>query len=313
MLAGVAAHAAAPIGGVPASAVGLVLAAHAHARGWPIPRGGTQAITDALAADLLAYGGRIETGVDIHDLRQLPPAQATLADVSARGLARLGAPLLPSSYVRRLERFRYGLGVAKVDFALSDAVPWSASELRDSVTLHLGGTWPEVAESERRLHRGQIPDHPYVLVTQPTVVDPSRAPLGKHTLWAYMHVPNGHQLDATEIITREIERYAPGFRTTVLASASTTAREIEERVSANFVGGDIGAGALTLGQLVARPTFSPLPWKTPVPGLYVCSSSTAPGTGVHGLSGYQAARLALAQRFGIGALPALGVDASRSR
>ncbi|MHB1234570.1 MAG: phytoene desaturase family protein [Microbacteriaceae bacterium] len=302
MLTGVAAHAPgrqpslAPIG------AGLLLAAHAHARGWGLPVGGSQAIADAMIADLLAYGGTVETGTPVHSLAELEPSRVTLLDTSPE-LLRTSA--LPAGYRRALDRYRYGTAVAKVDFALAGPVPWLNPEVRLSPTVHLGGTRAEIAAAEAIVARGTLPEHPYVLVVQPSVVDDSRAPAGRQVLWAYIHVPPGSGVDATESISAEVERYAPGFRELVLASSAMSARQLAD-YNPNYVGGDIYGGALSFRQLVKRPVASPHPWRTPLDGVYLCSSATAPGPAVHGMNGWLAARLALRDRFGIVAPIPLG-------
>lgn len=295
LLAGVMAHAPARMPAPAAAGAGLLLAAHAHAGGWGFPRGGSQAIANALADDLRARGGTIETGVRIDSIVELPPARAVLLDTSPKLL--LSAEL-PSRYARAIENYRYGVGVAKVDFALSEPVPWANPEVRRAPTVHLGGTREEIAASERTVMNGELPKSSYVLVTQPSVLDNSRAPAGKHTLWAYTHVPAGSDIDPTERITRQLERYAPGFRDTILASAATSAAD-QARINPANIGGDIFGGALTLRQLLARPVVSRTPWRTPLEGVYVCSAATPPGPAVHGMNGWHAARLALADRFGI--------------
>jgi len=290
LLTGVFAHTIQRMPSIGSAAAGLVLATHAHADGWPIPVGGSQAIVDAMAAELTALGGEIMTGVTISSLDELPPARAVLLDTSTRGFLRIAGERVPARYARKLSRFRFGNAAAKVDFALSGPVPWAAGELARAGTVHVGGTRAEVA-------RGRHPERPYVLVSQPSVVDPGRAPAGKHTLWTYTHVPRGSNVDVTEAVTAQLERFAPGFRDVVLASASTSAAELE-RYNPNYVGGDIASGDVGVGQLLARPVLSRHPWRTPVDGVYLCSSATPPGPGVHGMSGYHAARLALRDRFG---------------
>ncbi|GAA4194413.1 NAD(P)/FAD-dependent oxidoreductase [Gryllotalpicola kribbensis] len=306
LLTGVIAHTNKRLPALGAAAPGLVLAAFAHARGWPIPRGGSGAITRALADDLEAHGGRIETGVEIESIAEVADADAVLLDVTPRAFAKLAGERLPRPYLAAMEAFRYGDGIAKVDFALSDPVPWAAPELRDAVTVHVGGTRAEIARAEGEVASGRLPEHPYLLLSQPSVLDDTRAPAGRHVLWAYTHVPAGSDADRTEAITAEIERFAPGFRDTVLASAGTTAREIE-RMDPNMIGGDIAAGATSALQLVARPLPRRSPWRTPLPGVYLCGGSTAPGPGVHGQSGWQAAKLALKELHL--ASPELGPDA----
>lgn len=307
MLTGVAAHSIGRLPAIAPAAVAITLGGHAHAGGWPIPVGGSQTIADAMAADLIAHGGRITTGTRITDLRDLPAANATVLDLSAKGLLELGGTTFPRSYLRALDRFRFGDAVAKVDFALSEPVPWSDPDLREAPTFHIGGTRAQIARSEAEVAAGRHPSRPYILGSQPTIVDPSRAPAGRHVAWAYTHVPRGSTLDPTEIVTAEIERHAPGFRDTILASSARSAGELAA-YNPNYVGGDISAGAVTLAQLLRRPILSPVPWRTPMPGLYLGSSSTPPATGVHGMSGYQAALYALRDRFELDA-PALGLHA----
>jgi len=298
LLTGTFAHS---IGRLPSPATagaGLILATHAHAGGWPIPIGGSGAITAALAADLLAHGGEIVTNTTITSLTQLPPARIVLLDVTPRALVDLANGTLPARYEQALNNFRYGNAVAKVDFALAEPVPWTATDLRRAPTLHVGGTRADQARAENAVARGRHSDSPYVLAAQPSILDETRAPAGKHVLWAYTHVPAGSTHDQTEQITRQIERFAPGFRDTILASASQTAAQMQNR-NANHIGGDIAAGAISLAQLVRRPVLSGDPWHTPLPGVYLCSSSTSPGPGVHGLCGYRAALSALAHEYNI--------------
>ena len=307
MLAGVAAHTILPLPGVAPAGAGLALGTYAHARGWPIPVGGSQAIVDAMAADLVAHGGTITTGVEVADLRELPSARAVLLDVTPRALLRVAGGRMPARYARALQSFRYGNAVAKVDFALSDPVPWRSPELAGAGTVHLGGTRAEIARAERDVARGRHSDAPYVLTAQPSIVDASRAPAGKHVLWAYTHVPLGSNVDQAEALTRQLERFAPGFRDVVLAASSRTAVDIE-RYDPNYVLGDIAAGAPTIRQLLRRPVLSTDPWSTPMPGVYLASSSTPPGPGVTGLNGWYAALSALRREFGTRTLPFLGVE-----
>lgn len=307
MLTGVGAHSIRRMPSLETAAVGLVLATHAHARGWPIPVGGSQSIIEAMAADLVAHGGEIVTDTEITSLAELPPATAVILDVSARSLASIAGDALPARYARALRRFRYGDAAAKVDFALSAPVPWANEQVRAAGTVHLGGSRAELAASEAEVAAGRHPRSPYVLASQPTLLDPSRAPHGFQTLWAYTHVPAGSTVDPTEAVTAQIERFAPGFRDVIVASSSQNAIELE-RYNPNYVGGDIAAGTPSLRQLVARPVLSVDPWRTPAAGIYLCSSSTPPGPGVHGLPGYYAARSALAAEFGITTPPRLGLD-----
>ncbi len=297
MITGVSAHSILHQPSIAAGGAGLVLATYAHGRGWPIPVGGSQSIADAMIADLRAHGGVVHTGVDVTDLRQLPAARAVLLDVTPRTLLGLMKDRMPFGYRRALERFRYGGGVAKVDFALSGPVPWADPAVASAGTVHVGGTRAEIAAAENAVERGELSDAPYVLVAQPSLFDATRAPEGRHVLWAYTHVPAGSTADREEAIIAQIERFAPGFRDTILASASRTAVDIAAW-NPNFPGGDISAGAPSLTQLIGRPVYRPDPWRTPVPGVYLCSSSTSPGPGVHGLAGWQAALSALRHEFG---------------
>jgi phytoene dehydrogenase-like protein len=304
MLTGVAAHTILSQPSVAAAGAGLALTAYAHARGWPIPIGGSQAIIDAMIDDLRAHGGEVVVDHEVTSLKDLPASTVTLLDVTPKALIRIAGDAMPDRYRRKLQRFRYGDGVAKVDFALSEPVPWTHPELRRAGTVHVGGTRAEVADAENQVNRGRLPDRPYVLVSQPTLFDPSRAPEGKHTLWTYTHVPAGSPVDRREAVIRQIERFAPGFRDTILATSSRTAREVE-RHNPNYPGGDIAAGAPNLWQLFRRPVLSPDPWRTPIPGVYLAGASAAPGPGVTGLPGWFAALSALRHDFGTRALPDL--------
>ncbi|KQO11452.1 dehydrogenase [Agreia sp. Leaf244] len=304
MLTGVAAHAIRPMPSPVTAAAALSLGSYAHGRGWPVPVGGSQAIVDAMAADLVAHGGQIETDAGIRSLDQLPSSTAVLFDTTPRAVADIAGRRLPTVYTDALRTFRYGNGVAKVDFALSGPVPWSNAELRKSGTVHVGGTRAEIAASEAEVASGRHTSNPYVLVAQPSSFDPSRAPEGKHVLWAYTHVPKDSTIDQTEAIITQLERFAPGFRDLILASSSMTARDMEN-YNPNYIGGDIAAGAATLSQLVRRPVLSLDPWRTPASGIYLCSSSTPPGPGVHGLAGWYAAKSALKHSFGIRRMPSL--------
>jgi len=304
LLTGVYAHAIRSLPSLSTAGAGLVLATHAHAKGWPIPIGGSSAITESLVDDLLAHGGEIHADTYVRRLSDLPTARIVLLDVTPRALIELADGALPTAYARRLARFRYGNAVAKVDFALSGPVPWSAAELRNAPTVHVGGTRGQIARAENEVSRGKHAAEPYVLVSQPSIVDPTRAPAGQHVLWAYTHVPRGSDNDQTEPITQQIERFAPGFRDLILASASRTAHDIAD-YNPNYVGGDIAAGDVSMLQLVARPVLTPDPWRTPLPGVYLCSSSTPPGPGVHGLAGYRAALSALRHEYNVQEPPQL--------
>ena len=293
LLAGLAAHSMLSLRSPGTAGYGLFLGLLAHAVGWPVAQGGSQAIADALAAVITASGGELVTGQRVTSLDQLPPARATLVDVSPRQLLSLAGPRLPARYRRALRRYRYGSGVFKVDWALDGAIPWSAPGVDRAATVHVGGTLAEVTAAEGEVAAGRHPERPFVLVVQPSVVDPTRAPAGRQVGWAYCHVPNGSTVDMTERIESQLERFAPGFRDRVLARRTAGPAALE-RHDANYVGGDIAVGRTDLTQLVTRPTVSRHPWRTPVPGLYLCSSATPPGPGVHGMCGWHAARAALA-------------------
>ena len=300
LLGGIAAHSMLPLERPPTAAAGVLMATLAHVVGWPLARGGSQSIMDALAAYLRELGGEIVTGAPVASLAELPSARAILADVTPRQLLALAGDHLPSEYARRLGRYRYGPGVFKLDYALDGPIPWRSADCLRAPTVHLGGTLAEIAASERAVWRGAPSERPFVLLTQPTVFDPSRAPEGKHTVWAYCHVPAGSDMDMTARVEAQIERFAPGFRDRVLARHTMTAAQMEA-YNPNYVGGDINGGLADLFQLVTRPLITPNianPYATPVKGLYLCSSSTPPGGGVHGLCGYFAARAALRAVFG---------------
>jgi phytoene dehydrogenase-like protein len=293
LLAGVAAHSMLPLTAPLTSAFGLVLMIAAHAVGWPVIEGGSAVLTGALVDELTSLGGRVETGRWVRSLDSLPRARAVLLDVTPRQLVAMAGDRLPPRHRQALERFRYGPGVCKVDWALGGPVPWQAAACREAGTVHLGGTLAEVARSEADVNAGRLPDRPYCIVTQPGVVDPGRAPAGCHTLWAYCHVPSGSAVDASGRIEAQIERFAPGFRDLILAKEVRTAAEMEQH-NPNYVGGDINSGAGTLRQTFFRPTSRWNPYRTALPGVYLCSASTPPGGGVHGMCGAGAARAALA-------------------
>ena len=288
LFAGMAAHSVQPLEEPTSAAVGLVLMAVGHATGWPIVQGGAQRLTEALAVRFKALGGEIRTGQEVSALGR---DEITLADVTPRQLLQIAGTKLPDSYRRQLERFQYGAGSFKVDYALSEPIPWAARECGRAATVHLGGTLEEVASSERTL---QV-DRPFVLLVQPSLFDASRAPADRHTAWAYCHVPNGSTVDHLEALEGQIERFAPGFRECVLARAISPPALLEAW-NPNLVGGDLSAGAMTPKQLVFRPT--PSLYRTPVKGLYFCGASTPPGGGVHGMAGFHAATVAL-KDFGL--------------
>ncbi|HWL00971.1 MAG TPA: NAD(P)/FAD-dependent oxidoreductase [Microbacteriaceae bacterium] len=294
LLAGLAAHATLPLGALVTSGFAIVLGALAHGVGWPVAVGGSQSIADALVARLEALGGEVRTGHRVRSLAELPTARATLLDVGPRQLRSIAGDRLPPGYARRLGRWRDAPGVFKLDWALDAAVPWADPSLASVGTVHLGGSSANVVASELDVARGSVSAEPFILLVQPSVADPSRAPAGKHTLWAYLHVPNGWDGDATELVESRIEAFAPGFRDRVLARHAMGAAALEAW-DANLVGGDIGGGSMDWRQLLARPRISRTPWATPIPGIYLCSASTLPGGGAHGMGGWNAARAALAQ------------------
>ncbi len=298
LFAGIAAHSFLPLNAPASAAFGLVLGAAGHAVGWPLPRGGSQALADALAAHFRSLGGEIETGRRIQNLNDLPAARAVLFDTTCWQLARIAGDRFPSRYRRHLEGFRHAPGVFKIDYALSEPVPWRAEECRAAGTVHLGGTLEEIAAAEAEVARGTHPARPFVLIAQQSLFDETRAPQGRQTLWAYCHVPHGSERDMSDAIDDQIERFAPGFRDCVLARRTANAVDLE-RANPNLIGGDINGGANNLWQLFARPVVSPAPYRTPRRGLYLCSSSTPPGGGVHGMCGYHAARTALRDLFGV--------------
>lgn len=290
--AGMAAHSVLDLGALTTAGYGLLLAALAHSVGWPVARGGSQSIADGLAARLRARGAVIETGRLVRDLSELPRAPIVLLDLTPRQVVAIAGNRFPPAYRRRLERFRYGPGVFKLDYALDAPVPWTDPAVAGAGTVHIGGTAVEVAGAERAVARGHHPQRPFVIGVQACAADPSRAPAGKHTFWAYCHVPNGSTVDMTAAIEAQVERFAPGFRDRVLAR-HTTGPAAAEAYNANLVGGDIGGGAADLRQFLARPVPAAAPWRTPLRGLYLCSASTPPGGGAHGMGGWQAAGLAL--------------------
>jgi phytoene dehydrogenase-like protein len=297
VLAGVSAHSMAPLTAPLTGAFGLLLTLTAHSVGWPVVAGGSSVIADALVGELERLGGTIATGHWVRSLPELPPSTAVVLDTAPKGLVALAGADLPARYGRALDRFRYGPGVCKVDWALSGPVPWSAEACRRAGTLHLGGTFDEVAASEADVHAGRHPDRPYCIVVQPGVADPSRAPGDQESLWGYCHVPSGSTVDMAAAIEAQIERFAPGFPELILARSTRTAAQEEEH-NPNYVGGDIGGGAVSLGQTVARPTLRWNPYRTPLKGVYLGSASTPPGGGVHGMCGVYAARTVLHDHFG---------------
>lgn len=292
LFAGLAAHSIMPLDKPITAAVGLILGTLGHVFGWPIPRGGSQKIADALAALFLTYGGNIFTDTNIETFEQLPSAKMYFFDVTPRQLLKIAGDRLPSGYKQRLEKYRYGPGVFKIDWALSAPIPWKAEQCLRAGTVHIGGTFEEIASSERTVWKGEHPEKPYVLVAQQSLFDPTRAPAGKHTGWAYCHVPNGSTFDMTERIESQIDRFAPGFRDCILARSIKSTVALEE-YNPNYIGGDINGGVQDIFQLFTRPVARFVPYSTPAKDIYICSSSTPPGGGVHGMCGYHAARAAL--------------------
>ncbi|MFI6421695.1 phytoene desaturase family protein [Streptomyces sp. NPDC050842] len=283
LFAGLVGHVIAPLGGFATGAVGLVFALAAHAGGWPMPRGGSQSISDALAAYLKDLGGAVHTDYEVKRLDDLPPARAYVFDTSPTALARI------AGFGGHYDHYKYGASVFKIDYALDGPVPWTAEEPRRAGTVQIGPTAGEIDTALHQASSGTAPDAPFLITAQPSLVDPSRAPEGKHVFWAYGHVPNGWRGDLTDAIERQIERFAPGFRDRVLARATAGPPELADR-NANYVGGDIACGAARGLQLVLRPTLSLRPYATPHPAVFLCSSATPPGPGVHGMSGHNAAK-----------------------
>jgi phytoene dehydrogenase-like protein len=297
LFAGLAAHSVLSLNAPLSAGFGVVLGAAAHAVGWPIPRGGAQSITNALCAHLASLGGTVKTLKRIEDLSELKDYDAMLCDVTPHQLLRIARNRFPTGFARQLAKYRYGPGVFKVDYALHQPIPWKAADCARAATVHLGGSLQEIATSEYAMSHGRHADQPFVILAQPSLFDPSRAPAGKHVAWAYCHVPNGSTVDMLEALESQIERFAPGFRDCILARHTMTAKDLA-RSNSNLTGGDINGGAANLMQLIARPILSPTPYRTPLSGVYLCSASTPPGGGVHGMCGYHAARLALREVFG---------------
>ncbi|MBI4639575.1 MAG: NAD(P)/FAD-dependent oxidoreductase [Candidatus Tectomicrobia bacterium] len=296
LFAGIAAHSILPLEYPLTASFGLLLGMLGHSVGWPLPRGGSQKIADAMVSYLKSLGGEIVTKRRVESVEELPPARAILFDVTPRQLLRIVGHRLPDGYRRKLENYRYGPGSFKVDWALDGPIPWKAAECARAATVHLGPTLGEIAASESAVSKGEHPEKPYVLVAQQSLFDPTRVPEGKQTAWAYCHVPNGSAFDMTERIERQIDRFAPGFRDRVLARSVISPAGFEQH-NANCIGGDIAGGSNDIRQLFTRPTLRLVPYSTPAKGIYICSSSTPPGGGVHGMCGYFAARAALRAVF----------------
>lgn len=294
--AGMAAHSIQPLSKFTTSAIGLVLTVAGHLGGWPIPKGGSQNIANTLAAYFTSLGGKIETGVYVKSLEQLPSSQAVLFDVTPNQLLQIAGHKFSSIYKWQLEKYRYGMGVFKMDWALDGQIPFTAAQAKKAGTVHLGNTIEEIALGEQLSSLGKIAEKPFVLLAQPSVFDSTRAPQGKHTAWAYCHVPHGSKTDMTDIIENQIERFAPGFKDLILAKHTFDTAQMEE-YNPNYIGGDINGGVIDISQIFNRPVLSLSPYRTSAKGLYICSSSTPPGGGVHGMCGYHAAKRALKDVF----------------
>ena len=298
LFAGMAAHAMLPLESFASASFGLVLSLSAHAVGWPLPLGGSQKIVDALGAHFEVLGGEIQTGWKVESLDELPPAEVIMLDVTPRQLLSMAGDSLPAIYKRQLNKYRYGAGVYKIDWALDGPIPWRDERICQTATVHLGGTLDEIANSERTVARGKICEKPYVILAQPSLFDASRAPDGKHTAWAYCHVPASSDFPMRRQIEAQVERFAPGFRDQILEAHTINAQEMEI-YNPNYIGGDINAGAQDIGQFFTRPVPRWDPYAVPLKGVYLCSASTPPGGGVHGMCGYYAARSALKKEFGL--------------
>ena len=295
---GLAAHAIQPLSNLSTAAIGIVLSATAHLHGWPLPKGGSKTIAASLASYFISLGGKIETGTYISSLKQLPSAHAILFDVTPKQLLQIAGHKFSALYKWQLERYRYGMGVFKVDWALDAPVPFTALECRHAATVHIGNSFEEIQTGESLTATGKHAEKPFVLFAQQSLFDNSRAPDGKHTAWAYCHVPNGSTKDMKEIIEKQVERFAPGFRECILARHTMNTEQLEA-YNPNYIGGDINGGVIDIGQLFTRPALRLSPYRTSAKGLYLCSSSTPPGGGVHGMCGYHAARRALKDVFNI--------------
>lgn len=294
--AGMAAHSIQPLSNPATSAFGLVLMATGHLNGWPLPVGGAGAIAKALASYFITIGGQIETKFYVNNLQQLPSAHALLFDITPRQLLQIAGQSFSSFYQWQLRRYRYGAGVFKIDWALDDAIPFAAPACRKAGTIHLGNTFDEIAAGERGVSKGHHPEKPFVLLAQQSLFDSSRAPAGKHTAWAYCHVPNGSTVDMTDAIEKQVERFAPGFRERIIGRHTMNTAQMEA-YNPNYIGGDINGGIIDVGQLFTRPVLRYSPYRTSAEGIYICSSSTPPGGGVHGMCGYHAAKRALKDIF----------------
>lgn len=298
LFAGAAAHGMQPFSNIATSAIALVLLGTGHTGGWPIPKGGSQAIADTMGDYFKSIGGQIQTSTYITSLTQLPAAHAVLFDVTPKQLLQIAGHKFSPLYKWQLERYRYGMGVFKMDWALDGAIPFTNESCRKAGTVHIGGTYEDVAQSEDQAAKGQISEKPFVLLAQPSMIDTTRAPVGKQSVWGYCHTPNGSTVDMTDRIEQQIERFAPGFKERILARHTFNSVQMEE-YNPNYIGGDINGGVNDIGQLFTRPALRLSPYRTSAKGLYICSSSTPPGGGVHGMCGYHAAKRALKDVFSI--------------
>jgi phytoene dehydrogenase-like protein len=302
LFTGVAAHVISRIPSLTAAGAGLMLATLAHSVGWPIPVGGSRVITETLIADLEAHGGELTAGVEITSPPE-PPGSVVAFDTAPTALLRIYGDALPDRYAKALRRYTFGPGVAKVDFVLSDDIPWSDPRLKQAPTLHLGGTREQMARAEADIAAGRHAQWPMVLASSPHIADPGRIDIvGRRPFWTYAHVPSGSTIDATEVVTQVVERFAPGFRDIVVAARAVPAARMADH-NANYVGGDIGMGGNSAWRAIAGPTPRLNPWRTPIPKVYLCSAATPPGGGVHGMAGYYAARTLLKHEFGITRMP----------
>ena len=298
LFAGMAAHSIQPLTNAATSAIALVLMANGHLKGWPVPKGGSKKIAEALVLYFISIGGKLEINQYISSMDQLPTAHTVLFDITPKQLLKIAGHRFSNIYKWQLERYRYGMGVFKVDWALADSIPFTAEEVKFAGTVHLGGSLAEIVKNEQSTARGKHQEKPFVLLAQQSLIDPSRAPRGKHTAWAYCHVPNGSIKDMTTVIEQQVERFAPGFRDRILSSSTMNTMQLEN-YNPNYIGGDINGGITDLAQLFTRPALRSSPYRTSAKGLYICSSSTPPGGGVHGMCGYHAAKRALKDVFEI--------------
>lgn len=296
--AGMAAHSMQPLTNLGTSAFGLVLMATGHLKGWPVPKGGSEVIANALVSYFLSIGGKIETGMPVRSMKDIPVSAVVLFDLTPKQILEIAGESFSSIYSWQLSRYRYGMGVFKIDWALDGPIPFTAQECCKAGTVHLGNTYEEIAKGEEMTNAGVLPEKPFVLLAQQSLFDPSRVPEGKHTAWAYCHVPNGSEKDMTNAIENQVERFAPGFKDLILAKHTMNTKEIEA-YNPNYIGGDINGGVIDIGQLFTRPALRSSPYRTSARGLYICSSSTPPGGGVHGMCGYNAAKQVLKDIFNI--------------